>query len=306
MKKIKCNFCQSTDFSLIAKGNLKTTKIKFSQYAYYADIYKCNNCSLVFSEVLDISEYEDLLKKEKYLDEEIGHLNLHQKESQFLTTYDLIRVFLKKDHKSFLDIGCNTGIFLNFLKKQFLKKGKLFYGIEPSMEASGFANKNFKLNVENSTINKSNYLLKLKFDIVTMFDVIEHLSDPLADLKKINKSIKKGGLICITTHNHNSLLRYLSGKKYPMYMYQHFYHFTPNTLANLLKITKFKVIKINFFYKTWSIGYLLNLLRKLFPDSSLVTFFTNYMEKFLKFLGLIDLNLKFPSKDFFLIIAQKK
>ena len=83
---------------------------------------------------------------------------------------------------SILDIGCGWGLALEFFKK----KGMLCYGFDPSIEAVEYANKN-KLNVKHAGIKNMDVFEGKKFNIITMLNVLEHLSDPILALKQIKK-----------------------------------------------------------------------------------------------------------------------
>ena len=81
----KCNLCGNNDFKLLFHGNIgDDVGSRFSQYAYYDDIYRCNNCRLVAQRQLyDGEAIKQFLQEEKYLDEAIGNLNLVEKHFQF-------------------------------------------------------------------------------------------------------------------------------------------------------------------------------------------------------------------------------
>ena len=102
-----------------------------------------------------------------------------------------------------------------------------------------------------------------KFDIITMFDVIEHLTDPMNDLKILNRKLKSGGKIFITTHDIETLLAKISGRHNLMFMYQHFFHFSPQTLSKMLEANEYKIVGFKRFSKSWSFEYLFHLVEKI-------------------------------------------
>ena len=84
------------------------------------------------------------------------------------------------------------------------------------------------------------------FDVVTMWDLIEHLRHPLACLEKINRATKPGGLLVIWTPNvKNSIFVKEQWLSYGIK--QHIYFFSRNSLEQLLQKTGFKIdyIKTN-------------------------------------------------------------
>ena len=79
-----------------------------------------------------------------------------------------------------LDIGCNYGIFLRLAREA----GYEVCGIDISRPAVKYAREKLKLEVLHTTIKQARFPTG-SFDIITMFGVLEHLNDPLGDLKEI-------------------------------------------------------------------------------------------------------------------------
>ena len=92
---------------------------------------------------------------------------------------------------SILDIGCFSGAFLAGLSERFTK-----YGVEPSDSASRFAASN-GINVLGKTLSDLNE--KLKFDVVTSIDVVEHLLDVEEFLMQAMSHVKDNGLLIIAS-----------------------------------------------------------------------------------------------------------
>lgn len=70
------------------------------------------------------------------------------------------------------------------------------------------------------------------FDAITSFEVLEHLSDPLAELKNFKRMLRPGGVVYLTTPNFNSLSRRILGKNWSVVNYpEHLNYFTQRTLS---------------------------------------------------------------------------
>lgn len=100
---------------------------------------------------------------------------------------------IHRDRLDFLDIGCNSGILMHFLKENFNAN---VTGIELNKNAIEIGKKYLKLN------NFYNYTEELenknkKFDVITLIDVIEHVSDPIKMLNDIKKLLKDDGIILL-------------------------------------------------------------------------------------------------------------
>ena len=81
-----------------------------------------------------------------------------------------------------LDIGCGWGLALQYFKK----KGMECYGFDPAIEAVEYGKKK-GLNLKHAGLKTMDIFDGKKFDIITMLNVLEHLSDPTSALKQIKK-----------------------------------------------------------------------------------------------------------------------
>lgn len=257
---LNCNLCQGSELKLVQKGNIDINKHleRFSQYKYYGDLYKCKSCDLIMQKFEhEVDDIINRLMDEEYLDEEIGHLNITEKHVQFNKLINILKKYDSLKGKAILDAGANTGIFLDMLKAY----SSDLEGLEASSEAAKHAREIYNLNVQNAVIGKGNIEDASK-DIITLWDVIEHLYDPKHDLEFLHSKLKMGGRIFISTHNIGGMLPKMMGAKYPFYMYQHFYHFSKKTLGKMMKEVGFKVLGTESFCKTWTVGYLKELSKK--------------------------------------------
>ena len=74
------------------------------------------------------------------------------------------------------------------------------------------------------------------FDVITSFEVIEHINNPNQELESISSLLRKGGLFYITTPNFNSLMRYYLKANYNVIEYpEHLSYYTKSTLNRVIK-----------------------------------------------------------------------
>ena len=299
---VECPACGSHDFKFAFAGNIgRNIDSRFSQYAFYDDMFRCQRCGLLAQrQSLDKAAIIDLLTRERYLDETIGALNLAEKDQQFTVLLAIIRLHALLANKRVLDIGANTGVFLDMLKSETRHRR----GIEPSTEAALAARTQFGLDVQNAVIATAD-LPRDYFDVMTMFDVVEHLTDPVSDFTILHQSLKPGGRIFITTHDIGTLYARLLGKRYPMLMYQHFYHYTPKTLGLLLTRVGFRVIANEHFYKFWSIAYLHELFGKKWPDNVAARLVQQVSAPLLWSERVSHMRLTWPVREFFMCVAER-
>jgi len=161
-----------------------------------------------------------------------------------------------------LDIGCATGLFM--LRAEAV--GFDVYGVDVSEYAVSIARQRFGTRVIKSSVEKANYP-KEYFDVVTMFDVIEHLKDPRIVLKKVRTLMKDNGILVINTGDVGSFIAWLLGDDWHYFIPpQHFFYFSKKTLERLLEESGFIVKKIERKGKWLTLRYLFHLLRQIQKD----------------------------------------
>ena len=103
-----------------------------------------------------------------------------------------------------LDVGCGGGIICEPLARLGAKVTGIDFAPNNIMAAKIHSKKNkLKINYLNKDIEKSK--LDEKFDIILMFEVLEHLDNWKKTIKNIKKNLNKNGLIIISTINRNLL-----------------------------------------------------------------------------------------------------
>ena len=171
--------------------------------------------------------------------------------------------FLKKIHKhkpqgTLLDAGCALGFFVELA----LKKGYDAYGFDASSYAANEASQLVGAKrIQHGTIAEVNYKKK-SFDVISMFDIFEHLDDPRADLRKIYSWLKDDGIIIIATGDTRSIFAQLMRRRWPFYSPpQHLFFFHKKNLADLLRQEGFTPFEWSRIGKWLSLRYLLHLAR---------------------------------------------
>lgn len=233
-QNLHCNLCGSSKFAVIFNRN-------------QTQILKCLKCGLVFrSPIPDFTKIQEFYNK-KGLIENKYFAGL---KKNYNLQNPAVKLYLKELEKlknitgpgRALDIGCAYGVFLDLAKKY----GWDPHGVEISQKSSVYARKHFKIPVFSGKVEQAKFRTG-SFELVTMWDLIEHLQDPLATLKEVKRILKKDGYVLILTINIDSLIGKLSGfspkTKDLLYDRQHNYFFSSKTLAKMLKKTGFYQIE---------------------------------------------------------------
>ena len=142
-----------------------------------------------------------------------------------------------------LEIGCAYGFFLVEAQRWYEAEG---------VEISGFAARQAQqrgLAVQHGDFLKLSFL-PAHYDVVCLFDCIEHLVDPHAYLQKTYHLLKPQGLVALTTGDISSLYARLAGKHWRlMSPPQHQFYFSRRTLSRLLQQTGFELLEIRYPWK---------------------------------------------------------
>ncbi|HPX77089.1 MAG TPA: class I SAM-dependent methyltransferase [Bacteroidales bacterium] len=214
----------------------ESSKIKQLQ-GYYDKhkLVKCQSCGLVFMEnIPTIEELNTHYSKYSYSSE--GYLSplTVQSYNFLLNKFEPYR----KTNK-ILDVGCGRGWFLQEAKK----RGWNVYGTEYSDEAIKICKSN-GLEMKEGQLKHDTFTAE-EFDIVTSFEVMEHINNPLEETNYIYNFLRKGGMFYITTPNFNSYLRYYLKSDFNVIAYpEHLTYYTRNTMKKLMKKQGFTPLKI--------------------------------------------------------------
>lgn len=197
-------------------------------------LVKCNSCGFVF--INRIPSEEDLY--EHYKEYAYGEENYFSPIT--IKKYNLLLDEFEKYRKTnkILDVGCGVGFFLSVAKE----RGWDVYGTEYSETAMKICTEK-GIKMSEGILNLSNYEIE-EFDVITSFEVLEHINNQNEEVNKFYHLLRKGGLFYCTTPNFNGLLRYYLKAKYNVIGYpEHLAYFTKRTLNFLFKKHNFTNIK---------------------------------------------------------------
>ncbi|MCF7805085.1 MAG: class I SAM-dependent methyltransferase [Candidatus Marinimicrobia bacterium] len=177
-------------------------------------VMKCQNCDLVF---LGNPPEDESLYDEFYAGSGDSGEDYHA-DSPVLTLREMyhinaqrIELITRFENTGFLlDIGCGNGFFLASLKEQTSIDG---LGVDIAGDAVEFARREFGVAAKTATIGD---LLEEehRFDIITLWHVLEHFKDPFRILRKVHALLKPGGACVIEVPNLNSLKFRLAREKW--------------------------------------------------------------------------------------------
>lgn len=186
-----------------------------------------------------------------------------------------LKPFLPKLGSKVLDIGTAGGAFL----EAATKFGYDVYGLEPSKYLSEEGKKRgFK--IIQGTID-DNPFPEGYFDMVCLWDVIEHLVDPKEALIKIKKLLKPKGILLINYPDIGTLMAKVMGKRFWWIISVHLHHFNKNTLSKICEKTGYEIFLFKPYWQVLDIGYLFDMaIRYKVPLAGLVkSVLPNFIKK---------------------------
>jgi SAM-dependent methyltransferase len=223
------------------------------QLGVHPDVYECLDCGMVFNEpppsdAGHLAEYEAITDPE-YLEQREARRRTYARE--------LDRLERHVGGRDLLDVGCYSGFFLELARA----RGYRVKGLEPSRWAVEHARAELGLDVFHGPAEA--FETSDRFDLVTMWDVIEHLTDPVATLQKLHGLLRPGGVLAFTTHNLDSLSARVLGGRYPFFMEMHTIHLRNRTRDRLLAETAFERLDVHPHLRAVRVDYLASRLGSL-------------------------------------------
>lgn len=256
MLHVVCNLCGADDArerfpATLSPGDnplqVDAFRCTYAGYGQHFRVVTCRRCGLTYADPR-LTPEETLVAYRAVEDP----LYVQEQDGRSLTftrhIADLER--LRAPPGRVLDVGAYSGVFVEVAKS----RGWDSVGLEPSRWAVEQARRKGLSIIEGTLATSS--LPTESFDVVTMWDVIEHMCDPLAELRISNTLLRPGGLVVIHTMDIDSLFARVMGKRWPWLMEMHIFFFSQRTLADLVRKAGFRVISSRARGRYLRLGYL--------------------------------------------------
>lgn len=200
----------------------------------YREIVRCESCGT--RQVADPPSIDELGA------DELRYRKTKSRDFQRHPNWDLeIEAIgeLAGDGSEVLDVGCGDGTFLSLLGENWHKSGVEF-NPERARKAKAKG-----IKVTTCDILDANF--PRQFDLITMYEVIEHLYKPVEVLRKGRSMLAGDGLLVISTPDSDSAIARLRGSSWWSYHYPpHIFFFGHSSFENLIKGCGFRIAKRRF------------------------------------------------------------
>jgi SAM-dependent methyltransferase len=230
------------------------------------DIARCPSCGLMFRFDLPTRAELDAIYGDGYFNaadgethgqgyqDYIGDETLHRLNARRrLATLETL-----KDSKGrLLDVGAAAGFFVHEARRA----GWDAVGIDVAQSMTRHARERVGVDVATATLAEAT-IDDASLDAVTLWDYIEHATDPVQDLGRAADSLRPGGVIGLSTGDAASPVARISASRWHLLTPRHHnFFFTPATLAMALERTGFELITVRHPGSVYPVSYLVHKLQ---------------------------------------------
>jgi 2-polyprenyl-3-methyl-5-hydroxy-6-metoxy-1,4-benzoquinol methylase len=236
VREVPCPYCSSRDSS---------KRVVVQGFSYVT----CRSCGLVYINPQLTSEalrevYNDVDVRTFFFRELLLPYGEALQRPDYARRARELKKLSNKTRPRLLDIGCAAGNFLQ-IASELGFEGE---GLELNSHYVEYIRQHRALKVSDKRLEEVHYPADI-FDVITLWDVLEHLPQPFDVLREIVRILKPGGIVALTTINHQCLNEKLLGAGWRYYQPpDHVCSFTPQVLTAMLRDVGMSIISISHHY----------------------------------------------------------
>lgn len=255
MVEVDCPLCGKRDYKtlytpwqkdidprtvLSASGGVRGT-----QY-----VVKCNGCELIYvnprpAPELVIGGYTEA-EDEIYVGAAAG------REATFRRCVKLLERHVKPGRV--LDVGAAAGFFVKAAKDA----GWDAVGVEPCKWLAQYGVERLGVDVQAATLGEAAFPDD-SFDVVTMWDVLEHVPEPMEELREVLRILRPGGLLLVNYPDIGTIMAKMAGKNWWFLLSVHLTYFSRGTLKAMVEQAGFTGFRAKPHYQVLSVGHLIKM-----------------------------------------------
>jgi 2-polyprenyl-3-methyl-5-hydroxy-6-metoxy-1,4-benzoquinol methylase len=258
-----CPICNKEDIaSLLHTKDYSLTGEDFQ-------IIQCANCTLEYTDPAPskeaIAPYYNFPSYISHTDTKEGLVNkmYHKVRNHTLTQKTNWVQSLFTGHKGhLLEVGAGTGAFANSMSK----KGWKVTALEPDAASRQKALENYDINL--LPIEELSHLEPAKYEVITLWHVLEHVHDLNAYMKTFHSLLKPNGRLIIAVPNYTSYDAGFYKNYWAAYdVPRHLYHFSPLSMHYLAKKHKMSIVQK---LPMWFDSFYVSLLSEKYKQSGMI------------------------------------
>lgn len=251
---IACNLCGSTEQRVIHPASERQTTDFAAEFKSSADgplteqVVACAKCGLQF--VSPRLHRDLILDGYREGSDERFVSQARARERTFASSLERIERQTPKGR--LFDIGTAAGSFIHVAAT----RGWTVAGCEPNRWMCEWGRTHYGVDIRPGTLLEQ-ALPDQSFDVVTLWDVLEHDGDPKRTLEEIRRILKPNGLLVVNYPDVGSWIARLMGRRWVFFLSGHIYYFTRTTARQMLERVGFEVIEIRPHIQWLELSYLL-------------------------------------------------
>jgi 2-polyprenyl-3-methyl-5-hydroxy-6-metoxy-1,4-benzoquinol methylase len=237
-----CPVCQASAFEPLYAATVESESDDPASYfsssrsrAGYLPIVRCRTCGLVQENPRDdaatLARVYASLEDAVYDQEDDNRRVAAERHLGFVTRH------VPKPGK-LLDVGCSTGLFA----VAAARAGWESTGIDASTWSIERAKERRSAARFEAASLETLALPERSFDVITLWDVLEHVSDPAAVVRQAERWLKPGGWFFLSLPNAASWTARALGRRWVLLLREHLWYFSPETIGRLLRREGFEVV----------------------------------------------------------------
>jgi SAM-dependent methyltransferase len=259
---IACPLCGSAEFDVVKPArygaDLTAEKLRKTYSASSHDrlldqVVRCRVCMLHYINPrplaqLIIDSYSSAQDETyvEYMDDRIGSFQRVLRR--------VLRISGRPEARGrLLDVGCAAGACLAAAKTM----GFDVSGVEPSSWLAAFGRRKYGIDIRDGILEPGMFP-KESADVITLWDVLEHVPNPRALLELIQQLLRPDGIFVVSYPDFHSVTGRLLGDRWPFWLGVHVLYYDKSTIARQLRTCGFDVIGSFSYWPTLPFGYILD------------------------------------------------
>jgi SAM-dependent methyltransferase len=219
---------------------------KLPEYMHWR-LMECRRCDLLYADPAPDPEELAGLYREAGFDSRPEAIRASRTYSRFLPRI----MFSLPDRNGAVDIGTGDGSFL----RELLAAGfNNVTGIEPSIAPIEAAELWIRPLIRHDIFRADSFAPE-SLSLITCFQTIEHLSDPLSFCQAARQALKPGGALFLIGHNRRALSAKVLGRKSPIFDIEHLQLFSPVSIHHLLEKAGFSRVEVMTVFNRYPLQY---------------------------------------------------
>jgi SAM-dependent methyltransferase len=258
LEHVNCNLCRANDPETVYAARSTNGKPRDLAHTYRASgdellmdqLLRCRRCGLEY--VSPRPRGTDIVDAYSRGDDPAYVSQLSARERTFSNALAHIESVLPGQGR-LLDVGTAAGSFLAAARA----RGWKVEGCEPNQWLAEWGSRHYGLNIGRGELFDQGFS-RASFDVVTLWDVIEHTPDPSRVIAHVGELIKPDGLLVVNYPDRGSWVARILGRHWPFLSSVHLYYFTKATITRLLETHGFDIVEMRPHVQRLELDYLLS------------------------------------------------